>query len=625
MAIVSLSNVSKTFVDKKILENIDLTIDLNEKIGIVGVNGCGKSTLLKIINGDIYPDKGNVNKANKYKISYLPQRSELDSDNTLFNEMLEIFNYFIDMEKSIRELELKISKDPNNTQLLKRYAELQEEFDSSGGYAYQSQIKGVLNGLGFNDEDYSKKISSLSGGQKSRVSLAKILLEKPDLLLLDEPTNHLDIEATEWLESFLSGYKGSIIIISHDRYFLDSLVDTIYQIENAKITKYKGNYTEYLNQKEILDQQRIKQYKENQLELKRQERIIQRYRSINTQRSIKAARSREKAVEKMDIMDKPVILQEKMRFSIPVKKQSGKKILSIKGLSKSFGELELFNSVNLDIYRGERIGFIGKNGTGKTTLFNIILGKYPPSSGEYTIGHNVEIGYYDQEQKTLDATKTIIDNIWDCYPHMKETDIRNMLAAFLFKEDDVFKTVSTLSGGERARVALLKTVLSGANLFLLDEPTNHLDIQSKEVLEQALIEYKGTMIVISHDRYFLDKIATRILELEDGKIKDYNGNYTYYRRKKNELLSTSIDNSPPPKPVTDKKQSIKQCDIKSQKLEKIEEKIQQRENQIKEFEHKMCDPSYYSDPDKSKEINIKYNNYKAELNNLYTQWEELIS
>lgn len=541
MPILSCNNISKTYIVDTILDGISFNVEEGDKIGVIGLNGSGKTTLFNILAGIISQDSGEIYIQRDLKIGYLKQHTKIESDNTVFEECLEVFKHLIEMEDDLRKLEESISAEAHrgesNTlnRLMEDYAHLSEEFNSLNGYGYKSEIKGVLKGLGFCEDDFEKCVNLLSGGQKSRLSLAKLLLYKPDLLLLDEPTNHLDIEAIGWLEKFLVDYKGSALIISHDRYFLDKVTNRIFLLENLKLNIYNMNYTKFINQrKKDLDILK-KQYEDQQKEIKRQEEIIQRFMNYGGSRYIKQAQSRQKLLDKMKVINKQVESKKaKIRFEPKIK--SGKDVLRVESIKKSFDDLELLKDINFNIYRSERVGLIGANGIGKTTLFKIILGRMEYDDGNIYLGSHVVPGYFDQEMDNLDLNKTVIDEIWDENPTLDHYDIRTVLGQFLFVGDDIFKEISDLSGGERGRLALLKLMLSKSNFLLMDEPTNHLDIDSKEVLEDALLDYDGTVFVISHDRYFLNRVTTKILELTSEGIKEYPGNYDYYLEKKNEIF-----------------------------------------------------------------------------------------
>ncbi|HZK35315.1 MAG TPA: ABC-F family ATP-binding cassette domain-containing protein, partial [Bacillota bacterium] len=535
MIVLACENISKSFGINRVLDHLSFTANKGTCTGIVGANGTGKTTLFEIITGEIPYDSGNIHKAKDISMGYLPQNSSIDSDKTIWEELLDVYEPLLVLEKNIRSLENDISKYKDTSSLdyqdlASRYAKVLDEFEKGNGYGYESQMRGVLVGLGFSSDEFNQPIWQLSGGQKTRVGLAKLLLTRPEILLLDEPTNHLDLSAVQWLEAFLKNYQGTILIISHDRYFLDSLCDRILEIENHKCISFSGNYSEYRRKK---TQQRAKENKEyalQQKEIARQEAIIKRYRQFNRERSVKAAESRQKMLDKMTTKDRPVD-NEDIRLSFKAGKHCGRDVLDIAGLSMGFDNNLLFDDVSFHMKKGDRVGIIGANGSGKTTMFKLLLGSLKPISGAIKYGTGIDIGYYDQEQDSLNMDNSLIDELSYAFPDLTVTQIRNTLALFLFRDDDVFKKIYTLSGGERGRLMLAKLMLAQNNFLLLDEPTNHLDMASNEVLENALKDYDGSMLVITHDRYFLNKIANCILVLEDKKIKEYQGNYDDYIEK----------------------------------------------------------------------------------------------
>lgn len=632
MLVLSASNITKSYVDKKILENISFFVEEKDKIGLLGLNGAGKTTLFEIISGNVEPDSGEIFIKSTMKIGYLKQHTKVDSDLTMYEECLTVFEDLIKMEERIHSLAELISEksnagDDSYESNLKEYGTLLEEFNSRNGYGFKSEIKGVLKGLGFTDEDFDKSVNILSGGQKSRLALAKMLLEKPDILLLDEPTNHLDIESIEWLENFIKDYDKALLLISHDRYFLDKVVNRVFYLENRNIYIYNTNYTKFMEQRkrdlEILK----KQYEDQQKEIKRQTEIIERYMQYGDERYIKQARSRQKMLEKMKVIDK-IETNKKLSLSFEPSVVSGRDVLLAEKITKSFDGETLFKDISLSIYRGEKVGLIGPNGIGKTTLFKILLGKMPFDGGEISLGKNVVTGYFDQEMAQLSDEKTVIDEIWDAYPYLNHYQVRSYLSRFLFIGDDLFKEVSTLSGGEKARLSLLKLMLSNANFLLMDEPTNHLDIDSKEVLEDALNMYSGTVFVISHDRYFLNQIATKIYELTQDGIFEYLGNYDYYLEKKKELNEEE--------PVEEEKTKTQIKLEKKKEKELIQMEREQRERQkslektILELEQKLneidlilADPKTYEDHEKALEISKKRDDVEEKLNELYDKWMDL--
>ena len=547
--ILSVNNLSKSYDGNDILNNISFHIEANDKLGVTGINGAGKTTLIRQIIGEETPDTGTVTLSKGARMGYLSQTALDNSDRTIYEEVLSVKQYLIDMEEELRDLERRMNEagsafnaasDPANeenndaqslTDIYSRYASLSHRFELENGYAVRSNVTGILKGLGFTEEDYGKRVSTLSGGQKTRLALGRLLMDAPEILVLDEPTNHLDIASVSWLEGYLKSWRGAVIIVSHDRYFLDRIVNKILDIENGTAHLYLGNYTAFAEKKAALRKDMMKAYLNNQAALKHQQEVIDKLKQFNREKSIKRAESREKALAKMDRIDKPFDVEDAMKLHFTPSKLSGKDVLFADGLSKSFGTQLLFSGVNLDIKRGEKLAIIGPNGTGKTTLLKIIMGLEPADKGELDFGSLVEPAYYDQEHQVLDPDNTVFDEISDAYPYMNNTQIRNLLASFLFTGDDVFKLIRDLSGGEKGRVSLAKLMLSKANLLLLDEPTNHLDITSKEILEEALRNYEGTVICVSHDRYFINRIATRILELDHHHFINYQGNYDYYLEK----------------------------------------------------------------------------------------------
>ncbi len=541
MIVLSCNNLNKSFGIDSILENVNFTVNEYDKIGIIGVNGTGKTTLFKIISGIYGYDSGDIYTSKDCEIGYLEQNTNFHSENTILEEVLEVFKDVIEMEKYLRDLEHKISEESSNTnsttleKLMNEYSNKLEAFSDMNGYGYKSEAKGVLKGLGFSDEDMDKPISILSGGEKTRVLLGKLLLKKPTLLLLDEPTNHLDSEAIEWLEVFLKQYKGTVILISHDRYFLDQVVNRIFEIHNKKLKTYNGNYSDFIKASAIEKELELKKFEDQQKDIKKQEESIERLKAFGREKHLKRARSKEKALAKVDVLDKPEAYRKKAKIEFNPSVTSGNDVLQLRDISMGYGERILFKDLNLDIYRGEKVALIGANGIGKSTLFKIIMNEITPLSGDIKFGTNVNVSYFHQEQKTLNLDNTIIDEIWEDNKQLTQTSLRTMLGAFLFEGEEVFKKISTLSGGERARVAILKLILSNANLLLLDEPTNHLDIDSKEVLEEALSSYTGTIFTISHDRYFLNTVVDKVLVLDENGITEYLGNYDYYIEKKKQI------------------------------------------------------------------------------------------
>jgi ATP-binding cassette subfamily F protein 3 len=538
--ILSCNNISKSFGTDVIIKSCSFNIEDHEKAAIVGINGAGKSTLLKIITGIEPADTGLVTLAKDKTLGYLSQQQNLNSDNTIYDELLSVKHYILDMEAQLRRIEnqMKSADDEALETLMKKYSDLNHEFELNNGYAYKSEITGVLKGLGFAEEDFTLNVNTLSGGQKTRVALGRLLLSKPDIILLDEPTNHLDMESISWLENYLLNYSGAVLIVAHDRYFLDKIVSKIIELDNGNATVFSGNYTDYASKKAILRNMQLKEYLNQQREIKHQEEVITKLKQFNREKSIKRAESREKMLNKMEFVDKPEILNDKMDIKLEPNVISGNDVLTVDNLTKGFDGTVLFDNICFQIKRGERVALIGSNGTGKTTILKLINGIIPADSGSIYLGAKVNIGYYDQEHHVLDPDKTIFDEIRDAYPDLNNTQIRNTLAAFLFTNEDVFKYIKDLSGGERGRVSLAKLMLSNANFLILDEPTNHLDITSKEILENALNSYTGTVLFVSHDRYFINSTATRIIELANKTVVNYIGNYDYYLEKKDPAISS---------------------------------------------------------------------------------------
>lgn len=636
MIILSGKDIKKSYGIDVILEGVTFTVQENDKVGIVGVNGAGKSTLFKIITGDLEKDCGDIFINKNISIGYMSQDFSFESNNTIWDEMLTVFTQLIQMEQTIQDLELRISRLGDSADnetvepLLKTYANLQEEYKNSNGFGYKSQIKGVLKGLGFSAEDYDKPISILSGGQKTRVALGRVLLQNFNILLLDEPTNYLDIQSVEWLEEYLKNLKCAAIIVSHDRYFLDMVTNRTFEIENRTLKEYNGNYSKYIEKKQQLREIQLKDYAEQQREIARQEAIITRFRQYNREKSIKQAESREKALERIERIERPDSLPKNIGFKFEPVQRSGNDVLAVEGLSKSF-DRQLFENASFEVKRGEKVALLGPNGIGKTTMLKIIAGLSKADSGHTRLGTNVIIGYYDQEQESLNYSSTVIDEIWDEYPQLNQTELRSKLAAFLFQGEDVFKEISKLSGGERSRIALLKLMLSKSNFLLMDEPTNHLDILSKEVLENALANYSGTVLLVSHDRYFLNKVATKIIELKQRDCLQYNGNYSYYIYKKGQLEnSASAKQTEDSEAATATKNDwLKQKEEKSnlrkqqKRLETVEMEIAQSEERIKEIAALQETPEVFSNHVRCQELHDEQEKLKANLDLLYEEWNEL--
>lgn len=637
--ILSCKDITKSYGTDIILKKINFNLEEHEKAAVVGVNGAGKTTLFKIITDNLSYDDGQLYIPKNTTIGYLEQNVDIRSEKTIYEEMLSVFESIFELEEKLHSMERKMSSlsDSEYSSFMEQYARFQHEFEESDGYSCKSRINGVLKGLGFTEDEYSQQVCTLSGGQKTRVFLGKLLLMKPDILLLDEPTNHLDIDSIQWLEDFLKSYSGACLIISHDRYFLDRTVSKIIDIENGKSSVYNGNYSFFIKQKDAARAAQLKQYANQQREIRHQEEVIKTLRQFNREKSIKRAESREKALERMEKMERPENLPEKMHLRLTPQIQSGNDVLSVEDLSMSFGNNRLFSNVSFEIKRGEKVAIIGPNGIGKSTLFKIILNELKPDFGKVVLGVNVNPGYYDQEHHELDDKNTIFDEIHNAYPNMTNGEIRNVLASFVFTEDDVFKTIGTLSGGEKGRVSLAKIMLSKSNFLILDEPTNHLDMYSKEILEDAINNYDGTVLYISHDRYFIDKTAERTLELSRDGVTQYLGNYSYCMEKKAEkarIEELSKENSKTPiqsasvhsDSKTDwlaQKEEQAKARKKANDIKKVEDEIEKTENLIKSLEEKLFDPEISADSGKVKELYEEKVSLEEKLEELYEKWEEI--
>lgn len=649
--VLSCNNICKSFGTTEILKDISFHINEREKAAIVGINGAGKSTLLKIIVGELAADEGTVTIAKSSTIGYLSQQQDLTSENTIYDEMYGVKQELTKLDQRIRSLELMMQNASGKEldDMLNTYTRLTHEFEIQNGYAYKSEVVGILKGLGFDEEDFDKKINTLSGGQKTRIALGKLLLSKPDILLLDEPTNHLDLISISWLETYLLNYSGAVIVVAHDRYFLDKVVTKVIEIDHKKAQTYLGNYSEYVRKKAIMQENLIKAYNNQQQEIKRQEEIIARFRAYGSEKSIRKAQSREKMLEKIERIEKPAG-NAKIRFFLEPDIMSGNDVLSVEGLAKSYGSLELFNDISFEVKRGEKVAIIGNNGTGKTTLLKIITGSVEPDAGKIRFGSKVSIGYYDQEMQQLNPEKTLFDELQDAYPHLDNTTVRNILAAFLFTNDDVFKKIRDLSGGERGRVSFAKLMLTGANFLILDEPTNHLDLASKEILEDVINSYTGTVLYVSHDRYFINKTAIRILDLAGKKLLNYIGNYDYYLEKKLDVEAACLD-----KPLNEKsaesrglpwasaksqyasdgeqtssrlswqKQKEEQARIRKIKndLKKTEDEIHALETRNEEIDSLLTQEEIYTNPDKLLELHNEKSQIEKRLEELLEKWEQL--
>jgi ATP-binding cassette subfamily F protein 3 len=656
--ILACNNINKAFGTAQILSGVSFHINEKEKAAIVGINGAGKSTLLKIIMKEMQSDEGEIILSKGSTIGYLAQHQNLASENSILSEMLTVKQDIIDLDANIRSLEheMKHVEGEKLNQMLSTYTRLMHEFEIKNGYAYQSEVTGILKGLGFGEEEFDKKVNTLSGGQKTRIALGKLLLSKPDIILLDEPTNHLDLISIAWLETFLLNYNGAVIVVAHDRYFLDKVVSKVVELDNTKCTTFEGNYSAYAAKKSMLQNAMLKQYLNQQQEIKHQEEVIAKLRSFNREKSIKRAESREKMLDKIERVDRP-LEHTQMHFNLEPRILSGNDVLTVTGLRKSYDKLLLFNELSFDIKRSEKVAIIGNNGTGKTTILKIINSQVEADGGEVRLGTKVKVGYYDQEHQVLDPDKTLFDELQDTYPHMDNTSIRNILAAFLFTEDDVFKRIKDISGGERGRVSLAKLMLSEANLLILDEPTNHLDITSKEILENAINHYSGTVLYVSHDRYFINKTATRILDLTEQTLLNYIGNYDYYLEKKPEVeaaylkktssMNASSSNRPGAFPAafptsslstnsTDadsenkqnwQQQKEEQAKTRKRKndLKKTEDEIHELELRNEEIDELLTKEEVFTNVQKLIELNEEKKSIEIRLEQLLEQWELLAS
>ncbi|MBR5177299.1 MAG: ABC-F family ATP-binding cassette domain-containing protein [Lachnospiraceae bacterium] len=654
--ILSVNNITKSFGTDVILSEVSFHIEAGQKAAIVGINGAGKSTLLKIITGELAPDSGTVSIQKDASIGILTQTQNLTDENTIYDEVLSVKADILALEENIRRMEhsLKNLEGEELEQALNRYSRMNAEFENANGYAVKSEVTGVLKGLGFEDDEFAKTVSTLSGGQKTRVALAKLLLSKPDIIMLDEPTNHLDMDAIRWLEGFLGAYKGAVILVAHDRYFLDKIVSKVIEIENTKAASYDGNYTEFSKKKKMLRDALIKQYLNQQRDIKHQEAVIEKLKSFNREKSIKRAESREKQLAKVERIELPKELNAEMDIRLEPNIESGNDVLTVRGLSKGFDGVTLFQNVDFEVKKGDKVAIIGANGTGKTTLMKILNGLLEPDAGCFKLGAKVYTGYYDQEHHVLNPDKTVFEEIQDTYPDMDNTKVRNVLAAFLFTGDDVFKLIRDLSGGEKGRVSLAKLMLSDANLLFLDEPTNHLDIISKEILEQAVASYKGTVVYVSHDRYFINKTATRIMELKNNGFLCFDGTYDYYLEKRDALLKlheekqtdiirqapSSGSSTLPTSSCGDITESNSSCkgsredwenakkkQAETRKLEnefkKCEEAINRLETRNSEIDEEMQKPEVASSPSKLVELSNEHEKNSLELEKLMETWEEL--
>ena len=628
MIILSAQNIAKSFGVNAVLRDVSLTVQQGDRIGLVGVNGCGKSTLMRILAGLDAQDGGEISLVRGTRIGYLAQQNMVTSGETVWNELQKVYEPVFAMEAKLRELEDEMAHAHTDEQRFARlsadYDRLTRRFEESDGYSWKSMVSGVLNGLGFKPAQYDQCVDSLSGGEQTRLCLARLLLQKPDLLLLDEPTNHLDMETLQWLENYLAAYKGSVLVISHDRYFLDHVCTGIVEILMGSSEQYNGNYTRYVAQRQERFESRMRAYEIQQKEIERQQAIIARYRMFNREKSIRAAESREKALDRMEKLEKPVD-ERAIRFSFEARRRTGEDVLQMSELSKSFGEKHLFHDLTVHVRAGDRVALIGPNGVGKSTLIKIIVGEEKPDTGFIRYGANVDIGYYDQHQSTLHPDKTVLDEVWDRFPQMEQSNVRGALGMFLFTGDDVFKPIHTLSGGEKGRVALTALMLRKDNLLLLDEPTNHLDMDSREVLEDALADFGGTILTVSHDRYFINRIANRIIEMRPDGVTEYIGNYDDYIERKNRPIAVEAETGKTKTELGKEKrrekmsrQALRQLKTRAQEAEKA---VGAKEAEIAELEAQMADPALYSDAQKAADVQRAYQKAQQELQTLYEQWE----
>lgn len=637
--VLACNDINKTYIDNHILKDVSFHINEYDKVALIGQNGCGKSTLIKIVMGEENADSGDVILSKDLTIGYLPQNALLNSDRTIYDEVLSEKQDLIELEKNIEEMHEAMNSLSGSAldEMIKRANDATLKFEQNGGYVFKSEVRGVLLGLGFTEDEFDKSVNKLSGGQKTRVALGKILLRSPELIILDEPTNHLDMNSIAWLENYLLNLKKTVLVVSHDRYFLDRIVNKVVEIESGKATTFEGNYSDYAVKKEMLVTAQRNAYIKQQAQIEHQEAVIEKLRSFNREKSIKRAESRVKALEKIERLDKPTESNDEMKLYLKPRFESGKDVIDVSNLSKSFGSNKLFEGVSLSIKRGEHVAIIGDNGTGKTTLLKIINDIETADSGEIRLGTNVSVGYYDQEHHVLDDSKSIFDEISDAYPTLNNTEIRNVLAAFLFTEDDVFKMISNLSGGEKGRVSLAKLMLSEANFLILDEPTNHLDIASKEILEDALNSYEGTVLYVSHDRYFINRTADRILELKYNSFTEFLGNYDYYLEKRDNIVregakGSEKDNGAGGKAetLTESKADWKAAKEKQAQLRKLnnqladtEKKIADLENEQEKLNDDMLKPEIAVNSAKLNEISKRMNEISYELIVLMENWEEL--
>ena len=629
MILISVQDIEKSFGAHQVLRGVSFSLQKGEKMGLVGVNGCGKTTLMRIITGEMEADGGQIHKNKDLRIGYLAQVDDIALTDTVWGALLRVFEPVIAMEKRLHELEKQMEQDndPDTAlRLTETYQRLLEKFNEAEGYAYEGEMLGVLNGLGLKPEMHQRQVSTLSGGERTRLSLARLLLRKPDIILMDEPTNHLDLEAIEWLQDYLKEYKGSLLLISHDRYFMDQVCTTMGELLGGRMIKFSGNYTEYMRKRTADFENRMKAYNLQQKEIQREQAIIERYRSFNREKSIKAAESRQRRLDKVERLEKPMEEQH-VRFVFDVRRRSGEEALEVKGLAKTFEGEKVFENISFKLRTGDRVALIGPNGVGKSTLFKILTHHLTPDKGSVRFGANIDVGYYDQHQQELNPSNTVLDEVWNSFPAMEQSKIRSALGLFLFSGDDVFDTIGSLSGGERGRVALTKLMLRKDNLLLLDEPTNHLDMDSREVLEDALQDFPGTILAISHDRYFINRFADRVMVMSDNGVTEYLGNFDDYVEKRDrslppaDLLEEGITRTAAARErKRDRQQSARIRELKAQ-VKKAEEAIEQNEHRLAQLEAQLADPSTYADPDKARETGDAYRAEQEKTAALYDALE----
>ena len=633
MVLLSVNDVSKAFVMKSVLENVNLTLQTGQRMGLVGVNGSGKSTLFKLIAGELEPDSGSITMIKGTRVGMLTQQADIVGELTVQQELERVFEPVRRMEARLREMEQEMAEvhsEPENfARLSHEYSRLMDRFEAAGGYEWPSRIQGVLAGLGFADDKRDQVASLLSGGEKTRLCLARLLLTQPELLMLDEPTNHLDLISTQWLEETLRKYRGTVLVISHDRYFMNSVCDCMAELSMRRLTQYEGNYDQFSVKRQADIERRLKEYKLQQAEIARQQAIIDRYRMYNREKSIKAAESREKRLEKMERVEKPVS-EQKVRFSFEARRRTGDDVLMLKDMAKAFGQRTLFENLNIHLRAGDRVALIGPNGVGKSTLLNIVAGQLKPDRGQVIFGSNVDLGYYDQQQSALHDEKDVMSEVWDDFPWLEPGDVRSVLALFLFTGEEVFKKIGSLSGGERGRVALAKLMLKKDNLLLLDEPTNHLDMDSREVLEGALLDFEGTILTVSHDRYFINRIANRVLVLQPDGVQEYLGNYDDYLEKKRLEEAGAVSDAAPGMTRTQQEKEKRKKRLMQESEKQLKARIQQTENDIaateeliEALEMQMGDPEVYRDGERAAQVAHQHEDAQKRLEELYEEWEEL--